>query len=50
MIQYFVDTKDTFVSWDEILTFAGCKIVTDDEECDVDLSDGDISTMISLLS
>jgi hypothetical protein len=50
MIQYFVDTKDAFVYWDEILTFAGCKIVTDDEECDVDLSDGDISTMISLLS
>jgi len=50
MIEYFVDTKDSFVYWDEILTLAGYKIVTDDEECDVDLSDGDISTMISLLS
>jgi hypothetical protein len=50
MIKYFVDTKDAFVYWDELLTLAGCKIVTDDEECDIDLSDGDISTMISLLS
>jgi uncharacterized coiled-coil protein SlyX len=50
MVQYFVDTKDAFVYWDEILTLAGCKVVVDDEECDVDLSDGDVSTMISLLS
>jgi hypothetical protein len=50
MIEYFVDTKDAFVYWDEILTLAGCKIVVGDDECDVDLSDGDVSTMISLLS
>ena len=50
MIEYFVDTKDSFVYWDEILTLAGCKIVVGDDECDVDLSDGDVSTMISLLS
>jgi hypothetical protein len=49
-IEHFVSTKDSFVYWDEILTLAGCKIVVDDEECDVDLSDGDVSTMISLLS
>ena len=50
MIEYFIDTKDSFVYWDEILTLAGCKIVVGDDECDVDLSDGDVSTMISLLS
>lgn len=49
-IEHFVSTKDSFVYWDEILTLAGCKIVVDNEECDVDLSDGDVSTMISLLS
>jgi hypothetical protein len=49
-IEHFVSTKDSFVYWDEILTLAGCKIVIDNEECDVDLSNGDVSTMISLLS
>ena len=49
-IKHFISTKDSFVYWDEILTLAGCKIVVDNEECDVDLSDGDVSTMISLLS
>lgn len=49
-IEHFVCTKDSFIYWDEILTLAGCKIVSDNEECDVDLSNGDVSTMISLLS
>jgi len=48
-VQYFVDTKDTFLYWDEVLTAAGFTI-TDSDNCDIDLSNGDIATMISLLS
>lgn len=48
-LKYFTDTKDCFIYWDEVLTAAGFTI-TDSEECDIDLSNGDISQMISLLS
>jgi len=47
-VQYFVDTKDTFLYWDDVLTEAGFEIT--DTDYDIDLSDGDIATMISLLS
>ena len=50
ILEHFVSTKDSFLYWDELLKAAGCEIVYDDEECDVDLSNGDVSTMISLLS
>jgi hypothetical protein len=48
-VQYFVDTKDTFLYWDDVLTAAGFEF-TDRDNCDIDLSNGDIATMISLLS
>lgn len=47
-IQYFVDTKDTFMYWDDVLTAAGFEITDTDYE--IDLSSGDIAQMISLLS
>ena len=47
-IQYFVDTKDTFLYWDEVLTAAGFEIT--DTDYDIDLSNGDIAQMIALLS
>jgi hypothetical protein len=47
-IKYFVDTKNTFLYWDEILTLAGFTIT--DEDYDIDLSSGDIAQMIALLS
>ena len=47
-VQYFVDTKDTFLYWDDVLTAAGFEITDTDYE--IDLSNGDIATMISLLS
>lgn len=46
--KYFIDTKDTYLYWDEILTEAGFDIV--DTDYDIDLSNGDIAQMISLLS
>jgi hypothetical protein len=48
-VQYFVDTKDTFLYWDDVLAEAGFEF-TDSDNCDIDLSNGDIATMISLLS
>jgi hypothetical protein len=47
-LQYFIDTKDTFLYWDYILTAAGFEITDTDYE--IDLSNGDIAQMISLLS
>lgn len=47
-VQYFVDTKDTFLYWDDVLTAAGFEITDTDYE--IDLSSGDIAQMISLLS
>jgi hypothetical protein len=47
-IKYFVDTRNTFLYWDEILTLAGFTIT--DEDYDIDLSSGDIAQMIALLS
>ena len=47
-LKYFVDTKDTFLYWDEVLTAAGFEITDTDYE--IDLSSGDIAQMISLLS
>lgn len=47
-IQYFIDTKDTFLYWDDVLTAAGFEITDTDYE--IDLSNGDIAQMISLLS
>jgi len=49
-IEHFVCTKDSFIYWDEILTLVGSEIVSGNEECEIDLSDLDVSTMISLLS
>ena len=48
-VQYFVDTKDSFLYWDDVLAEAGFEF-TDSNNCDIDLSNGDIATMISLLS
>lgn len=48
-LKYFLDTRDTFIYWDEVLTAAGFEI-TDSENCDIDLTNGDISQMIALLS
>ena len=47
-VQYFIDTKDTFLYWDDVLTAAGFEITDTDYE--IDLSNGDIAQMISLLS
>ena len=47
-LQYFIDTKDTFLYWADFLTAAGFEITDTDYE--IDLSDGDITQMISLLS
>lgn len=49
VLQYFIDTKDTFLYWDELLKDAGFTIVPHGD-CDVNLADADPSTMISLLS
>ena len=48
-LKYFTDTKDCFIYWDEVLTLAGFKF-TNSDNCDIDLSNGDISQMIALLS
>ena len=48
-LKYFTDTRDCFIYWDEVLTAAGFTI-TDSENCDTDLSNGDIAQMIDLLS
>jgi len=47
-LKYFIDTKDTFLYWDEVLTAAGFEIT--DADYEIDLSSGDIAQMISLLS
>ena len=47
-IKYMVDTRNTFLYWDEILPLAGFTVT--DKDYDIDLSSGDISQMISLLS
>ena len=47
-LQYFIDTKDTFLYWADFLTAAGFEITDTDYE--IDLSNGDIAQMISLLS
>jgi hypothetical protein len=47
-LKYFIDTRDTFLYWDEVLTAAGFEITDTDYE--IDLSSGDIAQMISLLS
>jgi hypothetical protein len=47
-LKYFIDTRDTFMYWDEVLTAAGFEITDTDYE--IDLSTGDIAQMISLLS
>ena len=49
MIQYFIDTKDCFLYWDDILPMAGATIVTEGK-CDIDLSNGDVTEIISLLA
>lgn len=49
MIQYFIDTKDCFLYWDNILPMAGANIVTEGK-CDIDLSNGDVTEIISLLA
>lgn len=49
VLQYFIDTKDTFLYWDELLKDAGFTIYADGE-CAISLADADPSVMISLLS
>ena len=49
LIQYFIDTKDCFLYWDDILPMAGATIVTEGK-CDIDLSNGDVTEIISLLA
>ena len=49
MLKYFIDTKDTFLYWDELLRDAGFTIYADGE-CAISLADADPSVMISLLS
>ena len=49
LIQYFIDTKDCFLYWDDILPMAGATIVSEGK-CDIDLSNGDVTEIISLLA